>query len=83
MPQPERPEVTRVSTSFGIDSRVTIHPFMSLLSGTSRFLELGGHLSEDQRQHIVRYTAEVKSQHPSDTQVEAQVRRLDELFDRS
>ena len=64
-------------------SRVTIHPFMSLLSGTSRFLELGGHLSEDQRQHIVRYTAEVKSQHPSDTQVEAQVRRLDELFDRS
>ena len=27
MPQPERPEVTRVSTSFGIDSGVLLSPY--------------------------------------------------------
>ena len=63
-------------------SRVSVHPFMSLLNGASRYLELGGQLDEGQWQLVVRYADEAENQFHSDPQIQLQVRRLDEVLDR-
>jgi hypothetical protein len=38
-----------------IRSRISMHPYLTLLSGTAKFLEMGGTLSNHQRQLIRRY----------------------------
>jgi len=63
-------------------SRVTAHPFMSLLNGVSRYLEMDGRLDETQWQLVVRYANEAEQRFHSDPQIQLQVRRLDEVLDR-
>jgi hypothetical protein len=62
-------------------SRVSVHPFMSLISGTTRYLELGGSLSERQFQLVERYCNEAETRFRPDPQLERHLRALDEQLE--
>jgi hypothetical protein len=63
-----------------IRSRISVHPFTTLLAGAARYLEIGGTLTLAQRATLLGYTAEARSRFPGDPQVEAAQRRLDSLM---
>jgi hypothetical protein len=56
--------------------RTTVHPFATLLSGTARFIELGGELAFEQGEQIDRYADEAERRYGSDAVVAAAMRRL-------
>jgi hypothetical protein len=58
-------------------SRISVHPFSTLLIGAARFLESGGSLKTDQRAALTGYRVEARSRFPGDPLVEAALRRLD------
>jgi hypothetical protein len=60
--------------------RVTVHPYAVLLAGTSRFLELGGSLSSEQRRRVTECEGEAQYRFSGDPLVEAATRRLDGLL---
>jgi hypothetical protein len=60
-------------------SRITVHPFTTLLAGTARYLEIGGTLTTDQKALLDGYRAEARSRFAGDTQIESSLRRLDAI----
>jgi len=58
-------------------SRITVHPFSTLLSGTARYCDLGGELTPDQRYRIDEYAAEARTRFRTDALIHAALRRLD------
>ncbi len=58
-------------------SRITVHPFATLLSGTARYCELGGVLTASQRERIDSYYAEAQARFGGDAMIDAVLRRLD------
>jgi hypothetical protein len=61
-------------------SRVSVHPFGSLLAGVARYLELGGALALQQRQTLDRYRADARSRFSGDPLMAAALRRLDSVL---
>ena len=61
------------------NTRVTIHPFSTLLIGTSKFLEEGGSLTLEQHDAIRGYAADARYRYGEDVGVAAAIRRLDSL----
>jgi hypothetical protein len=64
-------------------SRIGIHPYASLFSGVTRFLELGGTLSQSSRWQIDSYIGEARHRFKSDLPLQAALTRLDALLDNS
>lgn len=58
-------------------SRITVHPFGTLISGVARFIEIGGALTKDQRAIVDGYRFEARKRFPGDPLVESALRRLD------
>jgi hypothetical protein len=58
-------------------SRISVHPFGTLLAGAARYLELGGELTAEQRAMLDGYRAEARFQFSGDPLIEAALRRLD------
>lgn len=63
-----------------VHSRVTVHPFSTLLSGASRYLELGGSLSLRQKSALNGYSGEARYRFAGDQLIAAAQRRLDALM---
>ena len=61
-------------------SRISVHPFGSLLSGVSRYLELGGTLTTHQRLSTDRFRAEARSRFSGDALIGEVLNRLDTLM---
>jgi len=61
-------------------SRITVHPFSTLLAGSARYLELGGVLTLTQKATLSGYAAEARYRFPGDPLIEAVQRRLDSLM---
>ena len=61
-------------------ARVTIHPFSTLLLGTSKFLEDGGNLTLEQHDAIRRYMDDARFRYGEDLRVVEAVKRLDSLM---
>lgn len=61
-------------------SRVTIHPYTALLSGTTKYLELGGTLIADQSVSVGRYVSEAKIRFGGDPQLDGAIERLEQLL---
>jgi len=61
-------------------SRVTVHPFVLLLDGTARYIELGGKLTAEKRKAIEIYTDEARSRFVGDSLFETKIQRLDGLL---
>ena len=62
------------------NARVTIHPFSTLLTGTSRFLVERGSLTLEQYDAIRGYMADARYRYGEDKGVAAAVERLDRLM---
>ena len=62
------------------NARVTIHPFSTLLVGTSKFLEEGGGLTLEQHDAIRGYADEARFRYREDVGVTAAIRRLDSFM---
>lgn len=60
--------------------RSSVHPFGTLLTGTIRYLERNGRLTDLQRQRLSGYTIEARSRFPGDPLIEASLRKLDPLL---
>lgn len=60
-------------------SRITVHPFYTLLNGTALYLELGGELTVNQHREIEGYVTEARHRFAGDSLIEAAVHRLDIL----
>jgi hypothetical protein len=58
-------------------SRISVHPFGTLLKGAARYIEIGGVLSSEQRAALNEYRAEARSRFPGDSMIEEALRRLD------
>jgi tetratricopeptide (TPR) repeat protein len=56
--------------------RIRVHPFATLLSGTARYLELGGELSLEQGGRIDSYAEEAETRFANDPAIGAALRRL-------
>ncbi len=61
-------------------SRVRIHPFATLLSGTANFFEAGGGLSTEQKDTVRRYSAEARSRFGGQALISKALRRCDEAI---
>jgi hypothetical protein len=61
-------------------SRISVHPFASLLSGVGRYVELGGKLTTHQRVTADRYRAEARSRFSGDALMGDVLNRLDALI---
>lgn len=61
-------------------SRISVHPFSTLLYGAARYLELGGPLSGDQRTRLNQHRSEARSRFSRDSLISEAVRRLDEMM---
>lgn len=61
-------------------SRISVHPFASLLSGVARYVELGGNLTTHQRGTLDRYRADARTRFSGDSLMEAALHRLDALM---
>lgn len=61
-------------------SRISIHPYATLLSGTSKYLELGGALTPEQSNNIVTYLEEARIRFCGDAQMNSIIQRLDGLL---
>lgn len=58
-----------------------VHPYVTVISGASRFVELGGNLTEKQWQQVERYANEAEVWFPHDPMVRSVLRRLDSVLD--
>lgn len=58
-------------------SRISVHPFGTLLKGAARYLEIGGVLSSEQRTTLNEYRTEARSRFSGDSMIEEALRRLD------
>lgn len=63
-----------------VHSRITVHPFSTLLSGASRYLELGGTLTMRQQSALNDYSNEARYRFAGDQLIAAAQRRLDALM---
>lgn len=61
-------------------SRISIHPYATLLSGTSKYLELGGVLTPEQDNKIESYLEEARIRFSGDAQMNNVIERLDGLL---
>ncbi|HEX3354417.1 MAG TPA: hypothetical protein VHS34_16475 [Terriglobales bacterium] len=61
-------------------SRITVYPFATLLTGASRYLELGGVLTPRQQDKLSGYSAEARYRFADDHNSAAAQRRLDGLM---
>lgn len=61
-------------------SRITVHPFSTLLTGASRYLELGGVLTPQQQNALSGYSNEARYRFAGDHMIAAAQRRLDGLM---
>lgn len=61
-------------------SRVTIHPYATLLAGTAKYLELGGRPSPKQSETVGLYLAEAKIRFGGDVQFDGIIERLEGLL---
>lgn len=62
------------------NSRITVHPFSALISGTARYVEQGGQLSQAQHERISRHLSEARQRFRGDPGVIAAVTRLDSVL---
>ncbi len=58
-------------------SRISVHPFSTLLTGVARYIEIGGTLTTEQRAILDGYRIEARSKFSGDPLVEGALRRLD------
>jgi len=61
-------------------SRISVHPFSTLLTGASRYLELGGKLTQRQQNAFGGYANEARYRFTDDPMIAAAQRRLDGLM---
>jgi hypothetical protein len=61
-------------------SRISVHPFASLLSGVGRYVELGGRLTTHQGVTVDRYRGEARSRFSGDALMGDVLNRLDALL---
>jgi len=73
-------KLSKAIESEAIRSRITVHPFTTLLAGTARYLEIGGTLTLSQKATLSGYITEARRRFSGDPQVEAAQRRLDSLL---
>ncbi|WP_041597212.1 hypothetical protein [Granulicella tundricola] len=59
-------------------ARITVHPFLTVFAGTSRFLELNGTLSAKQRAALQGYLLQAPTRFRGDPGIQATCQRLDE-----
>ncbi len=64
-------------------SRISVHPYSTLLDGAARFIELGGTLSTQQRSSIAEVLISASQAFPSDKQLETVRKRLNALLRQS
>ena len=62
------------------NARITIHPFSTLLTGTSKFLEEGGSLTLKQHDAIRGYVADARYRYGEDVGIAAAIKQLDSLM---
>ena len=62
------------------DARVTVRPFSTLLTGTSRFLENGGSLTLEQHDAIRSYADDARYRYGGDVGIEAAIKKLDSVM---
>jgi hypothetical protein len=61
-------------------SRTSIHPYATMLNGTTRYLELGGELTGPQYRRLRNYISEAKDYFPRDILIDSELRRLGYLI---
>lgn len=61
----------------GIHSRITVHPYTSLITGTARYLELGGVLTSDQRHKISGFQREARNLFADDVHINKALHKLE------
>jgi hypothetical protein len=61
-------------------SRVTVHPYFTLLSGAARFVELGGVLTASQRTQVLGHIANSRHVFPLDSQLSLVRDRLESML---
>ena len=62
------------------NARVTVRPFSTLLTGTSRFLENGGNLTLEQHDAIRNYADDARYRYGGDVGIEGAIKKLDSLM---
>jgi hypothetical protein len=63
--------------------RVSVHPFTTLLAGTSKYLELGGTLTEKVWSIVERNANDAEVLFPRDPGISALLRKLDDVLERA
>jgi hypothetical protein len=63
-----------------INSRISIHPYSTLLMGTIRYLELGGELNERQREKVDIYAENARRRYSRDPVIMNYLSKLDYLL---
>lgn len=61
-------------------SRISVHPYTTIFSGTVRYLELGGKLNATQRADLTMHIANARANFGSDTALQAAWNRLETLL---
>jgi hypothetical protein len=72
--------LTKAIEMEGFRSRITVHPFSTLLSGTVEYLELGGSLTPDQSNKLNAHMGNADYYFGKDQQVQQWLNRLEKLL---
>jgi hypothetical protein len=64
----------------GARSRVTVHPYTNLFSGSIRFIEMGGEPNSKQREMLLKHIANARYWFPNDPTVQVELVRLSEML---
>ncbi|MGA9451300.1 MAG: hypothetical protein WBW41_08145 [Verrucomicrobiia bacterium] len=73
-------KLTKAIEIEGFRSRITVHPFYTLLHGTVRYIELGGHLTQAQRNKLRGQMGDAEYYFSNDFSVQQCLNRLDKLL---
>lgn len=67
-------------TSDAARSRISVHPYATLITGAARYLELDGVLTSDQRNRLSGFVTEARNLFGNDMLVYSALERLNDLF---
>ena len=62
-------------------SRIRIHPYVIILTGTAKYVEKGGKLTAEERKSIDSYSKEARLRFGSDLEIRSAVELLDSLLE--
>lgn len=72
--------LTKAIEMEGFKSRITVHPFSTLISGTVGYIELGGHLTSVQKIKLDGHMGNADFHFSNDTQIQQWLKRLEKLL---